>query len=125
MPYGADLALLASETPRLDGAACKGRPEIFDAQPPKNPDRDYLHARANTSANANAQRSKPAEHGWPVWMSRSDPRGWSPVKSLSRGAGATPPVYLSDNLGGPGNTPELPHNALNPSSEGPLYRTTP
>lgn len=40
------LQRLLNDVPTLDGAACKGRPEVFDAQPPKAPDRDYLHLRA-------------------------------------------------------------------------------
>ncbi|BBY38472.1 hypothetical protein MMAN_26060 [Mycobacterium mantenii] len=38
--------LLAIHAPELTGAACKGRPEVFDAQPPKTADRGYLHTRA-------------------------------------------------------------------------------
>ena len=46
MSYGAELALLISDVPKLDGAACKGRHRVFDARPPKTPDRDELHAYA-------------------------------------------------------------------------------
>lgn len=76
--------LLAIHAPELTGAACKGRPEVFDAQPPKTADRGYLHTRAKWIC----LRKCPALAQCRAWLESlppsQRPEGWWPVSSSSR-----------------------------------------
>jgi hypothetical protein len=70
MPYGADIALLVSDIPKLHGAACLGRSNEFDAQPPKTPDRDLAHLRAKRIC----LRQCPALDACRAWLDSLPPR---------------------------------------------------